>query len=529
MSARSLNWLKFGGLVGLAFVLGLMFAGLLDLPRTSEAQGRSADGAVIPAVQTTVPASVAQPLSALSDAFATVAEEVRPAVVFIRSRRTEREAGQRRVLPPGFEEFFGRQQRGPNEPQVETGAGSGFIVSEDGYILTNNHVVAGADEVTVRLIDRREFKAKVVGNDPLTDVAVIKIDSRRGSLHPARLGSSAATRVGEWVMAVGNPLGENLNFTVTSGIVSAKGRGQLPLQGRGNFSIQDFIQTDAAINRGNSGGPLLNVRGEVIGINSAIFSQTGFNVGYAFAIPIDLARAVMEQLISKGRVERAALGVSVSDATQEDAELVKLPEIRGVKINEFSLPNSPAEKAGLEPGDIVVAVDGEPVEYVAQLQQAVGFKSPGDVVKVEVARKGGVRRTYNVRLIAQTEAAELAAAESSAVEPAEPADVSSEVQDRLGIAVSTLTPAIARELGVPAAGRGVLVESVDPYGPAEGRGLFPGESVITKIENTPIRSEADLRNAIRKIPAGDIVTITSFAPRLNDGRGQTAIVRIRIG
>jgi serine protease Do len=226
-------------------------------------------------------------------------------------------------------------------------------------------------------------------------------------------------------------------------------------------------------------------------------------------------------------LRRAALGVSVSDATQEDAELVKLPEIRGVKINEFSLPNSPAEKAGLGAGDIVVAVGGEPVQYVAQLQQAVGFKSPGDVVKVEVARKGGVRRTYNVRLIAQADASELAAAESSDAEPAEPAEVSSDIQDRLGITVSPVTADVAQELGLSSTGRGVVVESIDPYGPAEGRGLFAGASVITRIENTPVRTEADLRNAIRNIEEGEIVTISAMA-RAPDRRWQTAIVRIRI-
>jgi serine protease Do len=529
MSVRSLNWLKFGGLVGLAFVLGLMFAGLLDLPRSSAAQGRDGGPAeVIPAVQSTVPAAAVAPLATLSDAFATVAEQVRPSVVYIRARRTGRELT--RTVPPGFEEFFGRQPRGRGEPPVETGAGSGFLVSKDGYILTNSHVVDGAEQVTVRLIDRREFTARVVGTDPNTDVAVIKIDPGKAQVTPARLGSSSATRVGEWVLAVGNPLGENLNFTVTSGIVSAKGRGQLPLPGRGGTSIQDFIQTDAAINRGNSGGPLINVRGEVIGINSAIFSQTGFNVGYAFAIPIDLARNVMDQLITKGKVERAALGVLVGETTQEDADYVKLPEIRGAKINEFSGANSPARRAGLEAGDIIVSVDGEPVEYVAQLQQLVGFRKPGEVVKVEVARKGGVRRTYDVRLVAQTEAAELAEAGERA-EPGAPADTEGSVlKDRLGIGVSTVSPTLARELGLPAGMRGVLVDEVDPYGPADNL-LFPPSqlvNVITEIEGRPVRSEGDLRDAIRALKAGEVVSLTVYLPQANGGRGQTGVVRVRL-
>jgi serine protease Do len=337
--------------------------------------------------------------------------------------------------------------------------------------------------------------------------------------------------VGEWVLAVGNPLQEQLSFTVTSGIVSAKGRGRLLLPGAGdrNFSIQDFIQTDAAINRGNSGGPLLNVRGEVIGVNSAIFSQTGFNVGYAFAIPIDLAKQVMEQLISRGRVERSALGVSVNEVTQEDADYVKLPEIRGVKVEEFSMQNSPAERAGLQPGDIIITIDGQPVEYVAQLQQVVGFKRPGETVKVEVARKGGLRRIYNVRLEAQREATELAS-QGAPEAAAEPAERDSDIKERLGITVTPLTAEVVRELNTPANVRGLLVEEVDPYGPADGL-LFPpsaGGSIITAVEGNPVRTEADLRAALKGVKPGEIVSLTVFIPAANNGRGQTRIARLRL-
>ena len=311
MSVRKLNWLKFGGLVGLAFVLGLFFAGLLDLPRNSLAQGStgrlaSSPPAIPPVLAPPLPA--ARPLAELSDAFSAVAEHVRPSVAYITSERKERVASNPRV-PQGFEPFFGFPQQRGRAPQVERGSGSGFVVSADGYILTNNHVVDGADKVTVQLLDQRTFRATVVGTDPTTDVAVIKIDAK--GLVPAALGSSANTRIGEWVLAVGNPLGENLTFTVTSGIVSAKGRGRLNLPGSTQRSIQDFIQTDAAINPGNSGGPLVNVRGEVIGINSAIASETGYNMGYGFAIPIDLAKQVMGQLVKNGKVVRAALGVFV--------------------------------------------------------------------------------------------------------------------------------------------------------------------------------------------------------------------------
>src|SRR5919205_416559 len=406
MSARSLNWLKFGGLVALAFALGLLFAGLLDLPSRSSAQEqahRATPIAQVPAPS--IPA--ARPLQELSEAFAAVAEHVKPTVVYIGSQRTEQASQQQQRIPPGMERFFSPRFR--QQPEIEQGSGSGFIISADGYILTNNHVVEGAEQVIVRLLDRREFKAKVVGTDPNTDVAVLRIDAK--GLPPLALGNSDDARVGEWVLAIGNPLGEGLTFTVTSGIVSAKGRALNGLPGRGQGSIQDFIQTDAAINPGNSGGPLVNVRGEVIGINSAIASETGFYSGYGFAIPINLAHTVMDQLIQSGRVHRAALGVSIDNVSVNDAAYVGLPEIRGVVVKDIPSEDSPAKAAGIQPGDVIISVDSKPVERVGQLQQVIGFRKPGEVVKVEVARKGGVRKTFNVKLQALNEQPQLAAAD----------------------------------------------------------------------------------------------------------------------
>src|SRR6266576_3635076 len=384
MAVRTRDWLKFGALVALAFVFGLAFASTLDLPK----QGSAA--AVIPEAQAAAPAfqiPAAKPAADIGNAFVAVADRVKPAVVFIKSQKVERAESQR--LPPGFEDFFPQRRR----PQVEQGSGSGFIVSPDGYILTNNHVVAGADKVTVKLYDKREFTAKVVGTDPNTDVAVIKIDAQ--NLPAVQYGNSDSARVGEWVLAIGNPL--EFNFTVTAGIVSAKGRVLYGLQ-QSHYAIQDFIQTDAAINPGNSGGPLVNIRGQVIGINAAIASQTGLYEGYGFAIPINLARTVMDQLVKTGHVERAVMGIKIDDAGQEDAEAVGLKQIRGVGVRSYSDDDSPAKKAGIQLGDVIVALDGQPIDNTPQLQQKVAFKKPGESVEVTVLRQGGEKKTFTLRL-----------------------------------------------------------------------------------------------------------------------------------
>src|SRR5204863_175007 len=382
MSVKTRDWLKFGTLVALAFALGLAFASAFRLLTRGEAAVRSV------LQDTSRPVPQAKAAVDLGTGFASVAEHVRRAVVFIKSEHRERMSTRR--LPPGFEDFF----QIPRRPQIEQGSGSGFIVSQDGYILTNNHVVQGADRVTVRLFDNREFIAKTVGTDPNTDIAVIKIQTT--GLPTVRLGDADSTKIGNWVLAIGNPLGEAFTFTVTAGIVSAKGRLLAGLNSS-RYAIQDFIQTDAAINPGNSGGPLVNVRGEVIGINSAIASETGFYAGYGFAIPINLARTVMTQLIATGHVERAIIGVQIRAITPEDAEDVKLQVIRGVVVNEFTPPdNSPAKRAGIQEGDVITAVDGQEIESVAQLQQRVGSKKPGEGVQVSVVRKGGVRKTLPV-------------------------------------------------------------------------------------------------------------------------------------
>jgi len=511
--------------VGFAFAIGLLTAGLFHLPYQSTAQ--QADTAVPAAARNLPPASSS--LLGLSDAFASIAEHVKPSVVYIKSGRkadtARRNVRPRMQVPPGFEEFFRGVPPMQQEPRFQEGSGSGFIVSTDGYILTNNHVVDGSEQVTVRLLDRREFKAKIVGTDPNTDLAVLKIEAK--NLVPAPLGKSSTSRVGEWVLAVGNPLGDNLTFTVTSGIISAKGR-SLALPGQSERSIQDFIQTDAAINPGNSGGPLVSVRGQVIGVNSAIASQTGFYSGYGFAIPIDLARNVMDQIIAGGRVNRVAIGVSVQNATANDAEYVGLPDIRGVLVQDFG-EDSPARKAGLEAGDIIVAIDGQPVEYVGQLQQQVAFRKAGEKVKVEVARKGGVRKTFEVRLQEISAPREVArGALGASDDSAGSANQATAEIDLLGLTVQPVDPQSARQLELTPEQRGLIVTGVTPGGPAHGEVVEPengGPDILLSVEGKLVKGTTDLRQALKSYKPGDIVTLRLYNTRAKSHR----IERIRLG
>lgn len=486
-----------------AFACGLVFASGFDLTRLSWAQVKTVPGAK------PTPQEV-KPLEETGQAFEAIAEHVTPAVVSIEAEQLEARRSQpRRNLPPGMEDFFRQFEIPDASPQPRTGTGSGFIVTQDGYILTNNHVVANADRVTVTLLDNRKFSAKVIGRDPTTDVALIKVEA--SELPMVTMGDDRVSRVGQWVVAIGNPLG--LEFTVTAGIISAKGRSQLALPGRERYAIQDFIQTDAAINPGNSGGPLVNIRGEVIGINSAIASATGFNAGYGFAIPITLAKMVMEDLRQYGRVRRAVLGVSIAEVEPADARAAGLSDIRGAKIQGFDPPDgdSPARRAGIEVGDIIIAAAGQKVNRVSELQRVIRTFKPGDVVDIEVMRFGA-KKTFRVRLGEPPREADEQIA-SAARPGAEPVAGTERSYERLGITVQPVPEEFVTARQVNAEYRhGLLVTDVSVRGPAY-RELWANRDILLRAlhpTRREIRTGNDLEQVVSSLKRGDVLSLLVY-------------------
>jgi serine protease Do len=441
-----------------------------------------------PAVVHAAPAQ-AVPMAAPSTAaaalpdFSTLVEQYGPAVVNISvthepRQQTGADAPQFGMSPEDpFYEFFRRFQipqpfgGNPEQPfrgMPQAGIGSGFIVSADGTILTNAHVVRDAAEVTVRLTDRREFKAKVVGTDPQTDVAVLKIDAK--DLPTVKLGDPSSVRVGEWVVAIGSPFGfEN---TVTSGIVSAKAR-SLP-----DGTYVPFIQTDVAVNPGNSGGPLFNLRGEVVGINSQIYSRSGGYQGLSFAIPIDTAVQVKDQLVRHGKVTRGLLGVMIQEVNQSLANSFGLDQAQGALVSRVT-PGSAAAKAGLKSGDVILQLDGEPINRSIDLSSRVATMAPGTKAELEVWRDG--KRQRVAVTVGEAPAQQQAAA-------AEPADLSGA---RLGVAVRELSPEEQQQAKVTG---GVLVEQV--AGAAAKAGIRPGD-IIVSINQKPVQSVEELRAATK--------------------------------
>jgi serine protease Do len=515
MSSRTLARARFGAVVAIAFASGIVFASGFDLTRFGYAQSRGTSAK--PTVQEV------KPIADASNAFVSIAEHVTPAVVSIQAERDAKQSVQRsprRNGPPGLEDFF--QKFDPRSAPAEA-SGSGFIVSKDGYILTNNHVVEDFDRLNVTLTDHRVFKAKVVGRDPTTDVAVIKIEGK--DLPTATLGNDESARVGEWVLAIGNPLG--LDFTVTAGIVSAKGRGSTELQGlnRDAYAITDFIQTDAAINPGNSGGPLVNSRGEVIGINSAIASQTGYYSGYGFAIPITLAKQVMDDIVEHGRVRRAVIGVQISPVSPEDASVAGLKDIAGVLVGGYSDDNSPARAAGLEAGDVIVAADGKPIDRVSTLQRIIRGHEPGETVTVDVMRYG-TKKTFKVKLAEAPSNATVASRDNDDDNANPNGSVS---YDKIGVKVEPLSSEVRSAMRSGNNRDGVQVVDIDAAGPARGR-LFKDDVITAILFPTPrkeVHSVEDLQVVLSRAKDGDIVSLQVFNPGVQGAA--TRVVNIRVG
>ena len=436
------------------------------------------------------------------DGFAPVVKKVLPSVVTITSSRMVKTnfqgfGGDDQMLPPMFRQFFGDdggngnggngggQFRMPRQ-QKEEGLGSGVIVSPNGYILTNNHVVDHATTVTVIMPDKHEYKARVVGTDAKTDIAVVKIDA--SNLDPITIGDSNKVQVGDYVLAVGNPFG--VGKTVTMGIVSAKGRANLGIE-----DYEDFIQTDASINPGNSGGALVNERGELIGINTAILANgSEGNQGIGFAVPVSVARNVMDQIIKNGKVTRAYLGVMAQEVTPAIAQAFHAPQVTGALVGDVT-PNSPAQRAGVEKGDIILAINGKPVDSSAELRMHISLMSPGTTVEVKVFRDGA-DKTLPVTL------AELPTETANNAQPD-----NGKSEDALqGITVENVTASAARQLGLPPTATGVVVTGVDPNSKAADSGLKRGD-VIQEVNHKPVRNTSDFEAAMRTAKDSNLLLV----------------------
>ena len=535
------------GVLGLGILIGLVIAGSWNITPS----GLATDGpvptartAVEQAVETgqgleavgshALPSELLRPAPASNGNAAQLggrslreaAAKVRPAVVSVQVTRWRRgipaamrfnfenlpeEFRQRFRIPESFDE---------EQPRAERGEGSGFIISREGYILTNNHVVEGAAEVLVTLPDKRMFEAEVVGTDVITDVAVIKIDAG-GSLPVVSLGDSESLQIGDAVLALGNPL--RFNFTVTAGIVSARGRSLDigPIEGNVRQMIQDFIQTDAAINRGNSGGPLVDMSGNVVGINTAIASSSGFNEGYGFAIPINLAKSVSKDLIEYGEVKRAWLGITFNEITAVWADAVSLPDTPPVGVVVQSVvPDGPAEKGGLQEEDIILKINGEPVENSGRLQTLVSTSKPGSRLRLEVYR-GGSRKEQGERIELTVRLEERPRLERPGAEGAEEVE-QPELIDPLGLELDDLSRQERRRFRFR--GEGLLVEGVEQGGPF-GNGVV--NLVLVEVDRKPVPDLDTYDGIVEKLKKGEAVLVKFYNPGgPENDRYQTFAVRV---
>ena len=434
-------------------------------------------------------------------AYERIAQSVTPAIVNIRTTQVVKVQQSPMFSDPFFRQFFGDMFGGVPRQQAEHALGSGVIVNPDGYIVTNNHVIQHATDISVMLKDKRSFKGKVVGADPQTDLAVVKIEAN--SLPTAPLGDSAALHVGDTVMAFGNPFG--LSNTVTRGSVSALGR-----PGTGMDKLEDFIQTDAAINPGNSGGALVSVRGQVIGIPTFILSgnsgpggEGGF-MGIGFAIPSNTVKHVMEDLLKNGKVSRGYLGATISSMDTEMAKQFKSPDVNGALVQDVT-PGGPAEKAGLKAGDVIRKFNGQPVDGSDELTTTVANSSPGTEATLEILRDG---KPMTVKLALGERPANLSVLGTNRA-PSEGA--------LRGMSVQNLTPAIRNQLGLPASAHGVVIGDLDPNSPAAQAGLQPGD-VVESVNRHPVNNVAEFNRLAAETKGQTLLRVN------RQGQGQFVVV-----
>jgi Do/DeqQ family serine protease len=476
-----------------AGLAALVAAGLV----TGAAWHVTADSQTPTTPAATAQTSITHAVAGARDSYADIVKLVAPAVVTIRVE------GKGRMIPTQFQgpsddmfrrffgeqfgEQFGRGQRQQPMPR-QRGLGSGIVVTTDGYLLTNFHVVDGADNIKVETTDGRTLTAKLVGSDKPSDLALLKVNA--SALHALPLGNSDAVQIGDVVLAVGNPMG--IGQTVTMGIISAKGRSTGP----GNGTFEDFLQTDAPINHGNSGGALVNTKGELVGINSQILSNSGENIGIGFAIPSNMAKSVMDQLRTKGRVTRAQLGVTVQTVTSDLAEGLGLKEVGGALVSAVS-PGSAADRAGVKRGDVIQSFNGLAVRDTNTLRNRVAAAEPGVNADVVILRDGAEKR-LSIKLDEAT--ASRTARNDNAPDR--------EDETALGVSVATLTPETASRLGASKNARGVVVENVSPDGRAAGAGIQAGD-IIEEVNRQPVQTVDELRAAVKKATDRPLLLLVS--------------------
>ncbi|RMD99353.1 MAG: Do family serine endopeptidase [Calditrichaeota bacterium] len=493
MHSRRLKWIFSIFFLALGLALGLLLAGGISLTTLTKGGEKHQKHPDASARVKTLAAPGYLELERLSHALTQIAEKAIPTVVSIHSTKVLT-ADEAAALSFQQENRSG-QRKTPRKFSVprlyrQKGTGSGVIISPDGYIITNYHVVNRSNEIKVTLADNRSFDAKIIGLDRLSEVAVIKIDGR--DLPYARLGNSDSCKIGQLVLAIGNPL--DLKSTVTAGIISAKGR-QIDII-NDNFAVEAFIQTDAAINPGNSGGALVNLRGEVIGINTAIATETGYDMGFGFAIPINLVKKISADLIKNGRVVRSYLGIAMQNIEELQARALGLDSPRGVFVDDV-FKNSPAEKADIRPMDIILDIDGQPVNRTNLLQAWVAKKSPGTRVTLRILRDGKIIHRKVVLGARQDQPSNRAAAYKLGRK-----------FKNLGLRVQNLTEFDIIELGYPGS-EGVLISDIQRYSPADKTGLQV-DDIIVQINKHPIRSTNEFLAEMQKLKSGEVVIIKVF-------------------